>query len=97
MQPPLRTGSAAAAATAAASDDTAPMTCEPPGDSPAAAFTAAAPARLSPGQAAVGGAVRGAHVGLVLGILLGVWEEKRFVLSNCLKHVRASAPHAPCN
>ncbi|EFN54648.1 expressed protein [Chlorella variabilis] len=44
----------------------------------------------SPGQAACQGATKGAFTGLVLGILMGCWEEKRFVMRNCLKeyHLR---------
>lgn len=45
----------------------------------------------SPGQAACQGATKGAFTGLVLGILMGCWEEKRFVMRNCLK-VRSPPP-----
>jgi hypothetical protein len=39
----------------------------------------------SPGHAAVAGAIKGTYTGLVLGILWGCWEEKKFVMRNCLK------------
>ncbi|KAL4421465.1 hypothetical protein ABPG75_010756 [Micractinium tetrahymenae] len=50
------------------------------------------PAGPTPGQAAVAGGVRGMFTGLVLGIIWGCYEEKKFVLRNCIKeyHLRES-------
>ncbi|PRW32664.1 hypothetical protein C2E21_8194 [Chlorella sorokiniana] len=44
----------------------------------------------SPLQAGLQSGVRGMFLGLVLGTIWGVWEEKKFVLRNCLKeyHLR---------
>lgn len=47
----------------------------------------------TPGQAAVSGVTRGMFTGLVLGMLWGCYEEKKFVLRNCLKvQPRADRP-----
>lgn len=58
------------------------------GQTAALAAAAAAAATVPPLQAAVQGCTRGMFTGLVLGILWGVWEEKKFVFRNCVK-VRA--------
>lgn len=42
----------------------------------------------TPGQAAAAGAAKGMFTGLVLGIIWGCYEEKKFVLRNCVKVCR---------
>lgn len=46
----------------------------------------------TPGQAAAAGAAKGMFTGLVLGIIWGCYEEKKFVLRNCVKEYHLREP-----